>query len=51
MPDWTSGAVMLTYTLGQGLLVYGIVSALRARANFGKVTPGGVAEASVGSAG
>jgi uncharacterized membrane protein YhhN len=31
MPDWTSGAVMLTYTLGQGLLAFGIVSALRRR--------------------
>ncbi|MBP1325922.1 hypothetical protein JOF28_001154 [Leucobacter exalbidus] len=31
MPDWTSGAVMLTYTLGQGLLGYGIVAALRRR--------------------
>lgn len=31
MPDWTSGAVMLTYTLGQGLLAYGIVEALRHR--------------------
>ncbi|KAM9861841.1 hypothetical protein ACI1US_02301 [Leucobacter sp. BZR 635] len=31
MPDWTSGAVMLTYTLGQGLIAYGIVQALRLR--------------------
>lgn len=31
MPDWTSGAVMLTYTLGQGLIAYGIVRALRVR--------------------
>lgn len=29
---WTSGVVMLTYTLGQGLLAYGIVAALRRRA-------------------
>lgn len=32
MPDWTGGMVMLTYTLGQGLIVYGLVTALRARA-------------------
>lgn len=31
MPDWTSGAVMLTYTLGQGLIVFGLVSSLRRR--------------------
>lgn len=31
MPEWTSGVVMLTYTLGQGLLAFGIVSALRRR--------------------
>ena len=31
MPDWTSGAVMLTYALGQGLLAFGIVAALRGR--------------------
>lgn len=31
MPDWTSGMVMLTYTVGQGLIVYGIVAALRRR--------------------
>lgn len=31
MPDWTSGAVMLTYTVGQGLIGYGIVAALRRR--------------------
>ena len=29
MPPWTSGAVMVTYTLGQGLLVAGIMLALR----------------------
>ena len=29
---WTSGLVMLTYALGQGLIVFGIVSALRRRA-------------------
>lgn len=32
MPGWTSGMVMLTYTLGQGLIAYGIVTALRRRA-------------------
>ncbi|QNN64030.1 lysoplasmalogenase [Leucobacter denitrificans] len=31
MPDWTNPAVMLTYCLGQGLLVYGIFVALRKR--------------------
>ena len=31
MPAWTAGAVMLTYTLGQGLIAYGIVRALRVR--------------------
>lgn len=29
MPDWTSPAVMVTYTLGQGLIVAGAVMALR----------------------
>lgn len=29
MPAWTSGAVMLTYCLGQGLIAYGVVAALR----------------------
>lgn len=32
MPGWTSGAVMLTYTLGQGLIGYGLVRRLRAHA-------------------
>ncbi|WP_241156356.1 lysoplasmalogenase [Leucobacter chromiireducens] len=32
MPDWTSGMVMLTYTLGQGLIAAGIATALRRRA-------------------
>lgn len=32
MPDWTSGMVMLTYTLGQGLIAAGIIAALRRRA-------------------
>lgn len=32
MPGWTSGMVMLTYTLGQGLIAYGIVTALYRRA-------------------
>lgn len=31
MPDWTSGAVMLTYTLGQGLIAAGVVRALASR--------------------
>ena len=31
MPAWTSAAVMLTYALGQGLLAFGIVAALRRR--------------------
>lgn len=31
MPDWTSPAVMVTYTLGQGLIVAGVVAALRKR--------------------
>ncbi|QIM17342.1 lysoplasmalogenase [Leucobacter insecticola] len=31
MPDWTSGLVMLTYTLGQGLIVCGIIRALEQR--------------------
>ncbi|MFT4232921.1 MAG: lysoplasmalogenase family protein [Leucobacter sp.] len=31
MPDWTSPAVMLTYTLGQGLLVAGALRALGSR--------------------
>ncbi|WP_300267355.1 lysoplasmalogenase family protein [Microbacterium sp.] len=29
MPDWTSPLVMLTYTLGQGLIVAGALTALR----------------------
>ncbi|SEE15009.1 YhhN-like protein [Arthrobacter alpinus] len=28
MPDWTSGMVMLTYTIGQGLIAAGTVIAL-----------------------
>ena len=32
MPAWTSGMVMLTYTLGQGLIAAGIIAALRRRA-------------------
>lgn len=32
MPGWTSGAVMLTYTLGQGLIAYGLVRRLRTHA-------------------
>lgn len=31
MPDWTSGLVMLSYTLGQGLIVFGVALALRRR--------------------
>ena len=38
---WTSGVVMLTYTIGQGLLAYGIVAALRRRAPTGKVRVAG----------
>lgn len=32
MPDWTSGMVMLTYTMGQGLIVFGVTEALRRQA-------------------
>lgn len=32
MPAWTSPLVMITYTLGQGLIALGVVRALRARA-------------------
>lgn len=32
MPEWTSPLVMLTYTLGQGLIAAGAVATLRARA-------------------
>ena len=35
MPAWTSGAVMLTYTLGQGLIAFGIVAATRRGARAG----------------
>lgn len=31
MPDWTSAAVMITYTAGQGLIAYGVVRALARR--------------------
>lgn len=31
MPDWTSPAVMLTYTIGQGLIIAGTLRALRRR--------------------
>lgn len=31
MPDWTSPAVMVTYALGQGLIVAGVIAALRRR--------------------
>ncbi|MDP5226593.1 MULTISPECIES: lysoplasmalogenase [Arthrobacter] len=37
MPDWTGPAVMVTYTLGQGLIVAGAVRALR---SAGVLTPG-----------
>ncbi|GAA1615153.1 lysoplasmalogenase [Leucobacter chromiireducens] len=40
MPDWTSGMVMLTYTLGQGLIAAGIVTALRRRAAGSMAAPG-----------
>ena len=39
MPDWTSGAVMLTYTLGQGLIVYGVTAALARRARPERPAP------------
>ncbi|WP_053382625.1 lysoplasmalogenase [Leucobacter celer] len=45
MPAWTSGAVMLTYTLGQGLIVAGIVAALRRR-RAAAVTPAAASAAS-----
>lgn len=32
MPDWTSPLVMITYTLGQGLIAAGAVATLRAKA-------------------
>ncbi len=48
MPDWTSGMVMLTYTLGQGLLVAGIVAALRRRS---PLSDGAMRGAAAGSAG
>lgn len=32
MPAWTSGMVMLTYALGQGLIAAGVIAALRRRA-------------------
>ncbi|POH58184.1 lysoplasmalogenase family protein [Arthrobacter glacialis] len=32
MPDWTSGMVMLTYTVGQGLIVAGALLTVRRRA-------------------
>ncbi|MEJ6490230.1 lysoplasmalogenase [Leucobacter sp. USCH14] len=38
---WTSGVVMLTYTIGQGLLAYGIVAALRRRVPTGEVPSAG----------
>ncbi|MFD5225903.1 lysoplasmalogenase [Microbacterium sp. NPDC058342] len=31
LPDWTSPAVMLTYTIGQGLIVWGVLRALGRR--------------------
>ena len=31
MPAWTSPAVMLTYTLGQGLIIAGVIRALRSK--------------------
>ena len=45
---WTSGVVMLTYTLGQGLLAYGIVAASRRRAGRGEA---GTATPRAGSSG
>lgn len=35
MPDWTSGMVMLTYTVGQGLIVGGALLTLRLRVSDG----------------
>lgn len=48
MPAWTSGAVMITYTLGQGLLVAGIMLALRARSSRERPPLGAAAGASAG---
>jgi uncharacterized membrane protein YhhN len=31
MPDWTSPLVMITYTLGQGLIIAGVIIAMRRR--------------------
>jgi uncharacterized membrane protein YhhN len=45
MPSWTSPLVMITYTLGQGLIAAGVVQALRhtasARAHPGAIGPTG----------
>lgn len=45
MPAWTGGAVMLAYTAGQGLIVAGIVAALRRRSGAA-VTPAAASAAS-----
>lgn len=45
MPAWTGGAVMLTYTLGQGLIAAGVVAALRRRQSA-VATPAAAAAAS-----
>lgn len=39
MPAWTSGAVMLTYTVGQGLIAAGVVGALARRAGSPSLRP------------
>ncbi|WP_084820854.1 MULTISPECIES: lysoplasmalogenase [unclassified Leucobacter] len=47
MPDWTSGMVMLTYCLGQGLIAAGVVRAA-GRAADGAASSAGRAEAGSG---
>ena len=39
MPSWTSPLVMLTYTLGQGLIAAGVVATVRQRATAKSETP------------
>lgn len=46
MPDWTGGAVMLTYTLGQGLITYGIAAKLRRRLPAPETAQASTAQAS-----
>lgn len=45
MPPASGGMVMLTYTLGQGLLAGGIVAALARRGSGGRITGTGVSRA------